>query len=172
MTLLLGLAGRDEGRDAEGRGVLAADLLADRLAELGVVFLLVALLTGVFKSCSLLDPIVKLSSLMGDTLDLLEVFLEVDLAALGRRAFVLLDGLFLIEAGVVLAFEDLGLGVPLLAFEARFAGVGVCLAILILILFLFLFILLLLFAGNSWFAVKIKIGFPFYVCCVVLCSVK
>lgn len=36
---------------------------------------------------------------------------------------------FLIEVGVVFAFVDLGLGVPLIGFEALLAGVAVCLAI-------------------------------------------
>lgn len=46
---------------------------------------------------------------------------------------------FFIGVGVVLAFvdadEDFGLGVPLIGFEARFAGVGVCLAISYIIVF-------------------------------------
>lgn len=136
---LFGLAGRDEGLDDEGRGVLLLlaaeeDLLADLLAELGV-FLLLALLIGVLESCSLPapPPMVKLSSLMGETLDLLfaAAFFEVDLVALGRLRDFEPDAVvfFLIEAGVVLAFDDLGLGVPLLAFDALLAGVGVCLAI-------------------------------------------
>lgn len=41
---------------------------------------------------------------------------------------------FLIEAGVVLVFElALGLGVPLMGFDALFAGVADCLAILVYI---------------------------------------
>lgn len=141
---LFGLTGLEEGLDDEGRGVLllvADDLLAADavlLEELLGVFLLVALLTGVFKSCELL-PMVKLNSLMGDTLDLLlaaaDAFLDVDLAPLGLllRDFEAEPAdFFLMEAGVVLALDDLGLGVPLTGFEARFAGVGVCLAIVLL----------------------------------------
>lgn len=102
-------------------------------------FLLAALagLTGVLKSGSVVI-VVKLSSLMGETDDLL---LAVDFLAELEMAFVA-DFLafvadeadfFLMEAGVVLALaEVLGLGVPLIGFEARLAGVVVCFAILCL----------------------------------------
>lgn len=137
MATLFGLAGLDEEARDAGRGVLLADLEpAARFEELGVVFFLLALFAGVltFESCSL-PPTVKLNSLIGDTLDLLLLFgafFEVDFAPLGLDLDFDAEAgcFFLMEAGVVLALDDLGLGVPLTGFDARFAGVGVCLAIL------------------------------------------
>lgn len=138
---LLGVEGRDE--DLDGGRALVEDLLFDLLLDevllldLDGAFLLAALvgLTGVLKSCSLLAPSVKLSSLIGDTDDLLFVVdfrvdcdFPDDLLAFELEDEV--DDFFLIEAGVVLAFDDLGLGVPLIGFEVLFAGVAVCLAIL------------------------------------------
>lgn len=141
---LLGVEGLDE--DLDGGRAFVEDLLFDLLldevllldlvAEDGV-FLLAALagLTGVMKSCSLLAPSVKLSSLIGDTDDLLFVVdlrvdcdFPVDLLAFELEEEA--DVFFFIEAGVVLAFDDLGLGVPLMGLEVLLAGVAVCLAIM------------------------------------------
>lgn len=141
---LLGVEGRDDDLDG-GRAFVVEDLLGVDLF-IGVLldlvddgaFLLAALagLTGVLKSCSLLAPSVKLSSLIGETEDLLlavDFRVDCDLPA-DLFAFELEEEevvFFFIEAGVVLAFDDLGLGVPLMGFEALFAGVEVCLAILL-----------------------------------------
>lgn len=140
---MLGVEGRDDDLDG-GRAFVVEDLLGVDLL-IGVLldlvddgaFLLAALagLTGVLKSCSLLAPSVKLSSLIGETEDLLlavDFRVDCDLPA-GLFALELEEEevFFFIEAGVVLAFDDLGLGVPLMGFELLFAGVEVCLAILL-----------------------------------------
>lgn len=133
---LLGLEGLDDDLDG-GRADFVADFFVEVLLDLVELadFRLAALagLTGVLKSCSTV-PAVKLISLIGDTEDLLLAafdFLEdcvllVDLFDLLAEV----EAFFLIEAGVVLAFVDLGLGVPLIGLEALLAGVAVCLAIL------------------------------------------
>lgn len=151
----------DEGLDDDDDFVAddfeADDLVADRLAAAAVVevllldlaelagFLLVALagLVGVLKSRSP-RPNVKLSSLMGDTEDLSLVavgFLVEDLVA--DRFALLVDELavlfFFIEAGVVFALDDFGLGVPLMGFDDLLAGVAVCLAIVAVLLLCMLF---------------------------------
>lgn len=132
-----GLEGRDDGLDDEAllADLLAAVLLVD-FAELGGLLLAaLAGLTGVLKSAPLVTSApTKLVSLMGETEDLLladgfldEADLEVD------RLALLADAVerFLIEAGVVLALDDLGLGVPLMGLDERLAGVVVvCLAIM------------------------------------------
>lgn len=141
---MLGVEGRE---DLDGGLVfvvddflLAVDLvgvLLDLLDAGAFLFAALAGLTGVLKSCSLLAPSVKLSSLIGDTEDLLlavDFLVDCDLLA-DLLAFELDEEevlFFFIEAGVVLAFEDLGLGVPLMGFEVLLAGVAVCLAMLLL----------------------------------------
>lgn len=143
--LLLGVDGLDEvleaGRDDGRLADLVADLWAgvravDLVDELGAALLLAALagLTGVLKSCTFGDPTVKLNSLMGETEErllvelvfLVDCDLDADEAVLVVGLFLPVDAeaaLFLIGVGVVLAFDDLGLGVPLMGFEARLAGV-------------------------------------------------
>lgn len=149
---LFGLEGLGEARGdgfgealaAEGLGDfdlgLAADaflLFADLATELGVfLFAGLAGLTGVLKPASE-SPAVKLCSLIGETEDLLLVdaadfFVDCDFIADARLDLVAEAVVFFfIEAGVVLGFDDFGLGVPLIGFDARLAGVGVCLAILL-----------------------------------------
>lgn len=136
---LFGLEGLDEDLDG-GRADLVADFLVEVLLDLVELadFRLTALagLTGVLNSCST-APTVKLISLIGDTDDLfLSAFdFLVDCVLLAERFDLLTDEeavFFLIDDGVVLAFEDLGLGVPLIGLEALLAGVAVCLAILFL----------------------------------------
>lgn len=134
---LLGLGGLDDDLEG-GRADLVADFVADLilfdLVELAA-FRLTALvgLTGVLNSCSL-APTVKLCSLMGDTEDLLLATLDfrVDCDLLVDLFDLLAEDVvfFLIETGVVFAFDDLGLGVPLMGLEFLLAGVAVCLAIL------------------------------------------
>lgn len=138
---LLGLEGLDEARDeglGEGFDVLDVDRLADvlfDLVELGVCLFLAALagFTGVLNSGSF-AAIVKLNSFMGDTEDLLlaTVDLRVDCDLEAERFALLAEAVvfFLMEAGVVFALDDLGLGVPLMGFEDLLAGVAVCLAIM------------------------------------------
>lgn len=67
-----------------------------------------------------------------DLLLVLAVDFLVDADLLAER-FALLAGVvvgfFFIDDGVVFAFEDFGLGVPLIGFDDLFAGVAVCLAI-------------------------------------------
>lgn len=74
-----------------------------------------------------------LNSLIGETEDLLllavDFFEDFDAEDLGLGLLVELVVFFLIEEGVVFAFEDLGLGVPLIGLEALLAGVAVCFAI-------------------------------------------
>lgn len=141
---LFGLAGLDDVLDAGlGLGLVLDDLLAERLAAVLVDlaelagFLLAALagLLGVLKSGSVVT-VVKLSSLMGETDDLLLAvdFLEELDDALVADLFVFAaedEGFFFIEEGVVLALDDaFGRGVPFIGLDARFAGVVVvCLAI-------------------------------------------
>lgn len=125
---------------------LAEDLLLDLAALLPLVVVLfleelLAGLTGVLKSAESPAP-VKLSSLIGDTDDLLlavDFLVDFDLEADEGRFALLADEedeevvlFFLIEAGVVLAFDEaFGLGVLLMGFEARLAGVALCLAIVV-----------------------------------------
>lgn len=151
---LLGVEGRefellDEGLDEDDDWVcfeadFEADLLADDdllldfLTELAGFFLMaLAGLAGVLKLDSPPVAPVKLNSLIGDTDDLLFTLLAVDFLADFVVDLFLLAGVvvfFLMEAGVVLALLEapaaLGLGVPLMGFEVRLAGVAVCLAIL------------------------------------------
>lgn len=110
------------------------------LAELAGLLLLVLDedgLVGVLKSGCSPAPNVKLSSLIGETEDLLLAvvgFLEDCVFEVERFALLLEEAelFFFIDVGVVLAFDDLGLGVPLIGFEADLlAGVAVCLAILL-----------------------------------------
>lgn len=139
---LLGVEGLDEDLD-DGLDAFVADLFAGVLLDFAdpVGFLLTGVgLTGDLKSGSV-TTVVKLSSLIGDTEDLLLMAVEFDFLAdcdvdfvAGFRDLLADDvAFFFIEAGVVLAFEDLGLGVPLMGFEALLAGVAVCLAILIVV---------------------------------------
>lgn len=136
---LVGLEGLDDDLDG-GRADLVADFLVEVLLDLAELadFRLTALagLTGVLKSCST-APTVKLNSLIGDTEDLLLAAFDflVDCVLLVERFALLTDEdavFFLIDVGV-LAFDCFGLGVPLMGFEARLAGVAVCLAILFLV---------------------------------------
>jgi len=138
---LFGVVGLGEARDDDLEGVLdglVMGLLVEFLLDFVelVDFFLVALdgLAGVLKFCSSPAPSVRLNSRIGDIVDLL---LAVDFlvdcgVALEAGRLALEDDeellVFFMDAGVVLAFEDLGLGVLLMGFEARLAGVAGCLA--------------------------------------------
>lgn len=134
---------REDGRALDGDDVVEVDFdaeragaLVDLAVELGGLFLAALDLLGVFNGVlvSISPPAVKLNSLIGDTEDLLLArdFLAdaVFLLEVGRFLLVEAELFFLIGVGVVLALDvAFGLGVPLMGFEALFAGVGVCLAI-------------------------------------------
>lgn len=108
-------------------GVLADDLAGDLAGVLADV------LAGVLESCCSTAAPVKLSSLIGDTEDLLFVSdfrAEAAERLVVEARFLLVEAVvrFLIGVGVVFA---LGRGVPLIGLEARLAGVvEVCFAIL------------------------------------------
>lgn len=137
---LLGLEGLEAEALDEGLVDLLADLAGVREAVVflallaGFLFAALAGFTGVLNS-GFSGLAVKLSSLIGDTEDLLA---DVDLRVLADRraddlladAFLAEAGLFLIEFGVVFAFDEaFGRGVLLIGFEAVLLA-GVCLVII------------------------------------------